>query len=394
MRTLDRMTERPCVEPEVSELREALDAGDLAIALQPLVNVRSGEIVRFEALARWTHPTRGAIPPAVFIPVAEASGLITPLTLAVLLQSARHLQGWRTLLPQAKVDVNVSMSSLHDPAFPELVADFLGSLGLEPSWFGFEITESMFMYEPERTKHAIEAIRNLGCRVSIDDFGCGYSSLGHLATLPVNAVKIDRQFVTPMVTDHRREAIVRATMSLGHDLGFEVVAEGVEDAETLELLRALGCDLAQGYGIARPMAPDAVPGWLGSWTPVAAKVAPDGRRPVLVVDDEPAIVAVICDILEQHGFRVTTAANGAEALLSVEAELPYVVLLDMNMPLLDGRGFMDALRERGLDVPIVVMTAGPSAERWAKDLGANGFLRKPFDISSVIDVTSRFAIAN
>jgi len=388
------MTEPPCVAPEAFELHEALDAGDLTIAVQPLVNVRSGEIVRFEALARWTHPSRGAIPPAVFIPVAESSGLITPLTLAVLLQSARHLKGWRKLLPGAQVDVNVSMSSLHDPGFPEFVADFVGSLGLEPSWFGFEITESTFMYEPDRTKHAIEAIRNLGCRVSIDDFGCGYSSLGHLATLPVNAVKIDRQFVTPMATDHRREAIVRATVSLGHDLGFEVVAEGVEDAETLELLRALGCDLAQGYGIARPMAPDAVPGLLGTWTPTAAKVAPDCRRPVLVVDDEPAIVTLICDILEQHGFRVTTAANGVEALRSAEAELPYVVLLDMNMPLLDGQGFMDAVRERGWDLPIVVMTAGPSAERWAKDLGANGFLRKPFDISSVIDVTSRFAIAN
>jgi CheY-like chemotaxis protein len=197
-----------------------------------------------------------------------------------------------------------------------------------------------------------------------------------------------------MSTDHRREAIVRATIGLGHDLGFEVVAEGVEDAETLELLRALGCDLAQGYGIARPMAPDAVPGWIGSWTKAVEKIPPDGRRPVLVVDDEPAIVTVIRDILEQHGFRVTTAANGAEALRSVEAELPYVVLLDMNMPLLDGQGFMSAVRERGLDLPIVVMTAGPSAERWAKDLGANAFLRKPFDMSSVIDVTSRFAIAN
>ena len=388
------MTERPCVAPEVAELHEALDSGDLTIALQPLVNVRSGEIHRFEALARWTHPSRGAIPPAIFIPVAEASGLITPLTLAVLLQSARQLKRWRKVLPGARVDVNVSMSSLHDPDFPELVADFLGSLGLEPGWFGFEITESMFMYEPERTMRAIEAVRNLGCRVSIDDFGCGYSSLGHLATLPVNAVKIDRQFVTPMSTDHRREAIVRATIALGHDLGFEVVAEGVEDAETLELLRALGCDLAQGYGIARPMTPDAVPAWIGSWTKTVDQPAPDGRRPVLVVDDEPAILAVICDILEQRGFRVRTAANGAEALLSVEAELPYVVLLDMNMPLLDGQGFMDAVRERGLDLPIIVMTSGPSAERWAKDLGANGFLRKPFDISSVIDVTSRFAIAN
>src|SRR2546430_14203844 len=110
--------------------------------------------------------------------------------------------------------------------------------------------------------------------VSIDDYGTGYSTHGYLANLPVNAVKIDRQFVTPMSTDHRREAIVRATIALGHDLGLEVVAEGVEDAETLEMLRALGCDLAQGYGIARPMDPDAVPAWIGSWTKTAEKIPP------------------------------------------------------------------------------------------------------------------------
>ncbi|HTJ61964.1 MAG TPA: EAL domain-containing protein [Candidatus Saccharimonadales bacterium] len=380
-------------EPDEQELRDAIDAGDITIALQPLVNVRSGEIVRLEALARWSHPTRGAIPPATFIPIAEHAGSITRLTSAVLMQTARYLTCWRTLLPQAQVDVNVSMVSLHDPMFPDLIAEFLGSLGLEPSWFGFEVTESTFMYWPERTAKAIAALRSLGCRVSIDDFGSGYSSLGHLATLPVNAVKIDRQFVTPMTADHRREAIVRATIALGHDLGFEVVAEGVEDAATMELLRALGCDLAQGFHIARPMAPDALPGWIRSWTPNAPAAPPDGRRPVLVVDDEPAIVEVIGDILTRGGFRVVTAGNGAEALRSIEAELPYVVLVDMQMPILDGAGFIDVVHERGLDLPIILMTAGPGAERWATALGASGFLRKPFDVSSVLDVTTRFAIA-
>jgi CheY-like chemotaxis protein len=280
---------------------------------------------------------------------------------------------------------------------------------LEPSWFGLEITESTFMHDPDRTTRAVEALRSLGCRISIDDFGSGYSSLGHLATLPVNAVKIDRQFVVAMFKDYRREAIVRATIGLGHDLGFEVVAEGVEDRETWELRAALGCDLAQGYHIARPMAPDAVPAWIRAWaanidlghrseveevTVIAGDQSPDAgsRRPVLVVDDEPAIRELIVDILGQHGFRVATAANGEEALRSIEAILPSVVLLDMYMPLLDGRGVVDAVRRRGLDLPIVVMTAGPSAERWAKALQADGYLRKPFDIASVIDVASRFAV--
>jgi CheY-like chemotaxis protein len=239
--------------------------------------------------------------------------------------------------------------------------------------------------------------------VSIDDFGTGYSSLGYLATLPVNAVKIDRQFVIPMTTDHRREAIVRATIALAHDLGFEVVAEGVEDGETWDLLVALGCDVAQGFHIAHPMAPADVPGWLDRWASgsdfaltarpatVRARARGTHSRHVLVADDEPAIVEMIRDILEDYGFRVVTAANGSEALRLVMEAQPEVVLLDMNMPVLDGEGFVNAIRERGLRIPIVIMTAGSSAKRWAAQLGADAYLSKPFELASLIDVTNRFA---
>jgi CheY-like chemotaxis protein len=222
----------------------------------------------------------------------------------------------------------------------------------------------------------------------------------------VNAVKIDRQFVIPMTTDHRREAIVRATIALAHDLGFEVVAEGVEDRETWDLLVALGCDVAQGFHIARAMPPADAPGWLDEWasgtdfarmlteyaTPRAsARASARHTRHVLVADDEPAIVEMIRDILEEYGFRVVTAANGSEALrLVMEAE-PEVVLLDMNMPVLDGEGFVNAIRERGLRIPIVIMTAGSSAKRWAAQLGADAYLSKPFELANLIDVTNRFA---
>jgi CheY-like chemotaxis protein len=210
-----------------------------------------------------------------------------------------------------------------------------------------------------------------------------------------------------MTRDHRRLAIVRATIALGHDLGFEVVAEGIEDRETWELLGALGCDLGQGFHVARPMPPAEVAGWLGTWDVAVAATRPSqpaGRRGarlphfsgrhVLVADDEPAIVEMIRDILEEYGFRVVTAANGAEALRLVEEAEPDVVLLDMNMPLLDGSGFVAAVRERGLDIPIVIMTAGSSAKRWAAQLGADAYLSKPFDLSNLIDVTRRFAVAS
>jgi EAL domain-containing protein (putative c-di-GMP-specific phosphodiesterase class I) len=397
MPTLDRT-----LSPE--DLEQALADGDIQIALQPLVNLRTGDVVRLEALARWQHPVRGQIAPATFVPLAERSGEATALAFQVLRLSATHLGEWRERIPGLRVAVNISVHTMQDPTFAGRLAAFLARNGTSADAFELEITESTFMREPDRALDVVEELRRLGFVLSIDDFGTGYSSLGYLANLPVNAVKIDRQFVIPMTSDRRREAIVRATIALGHDLGFEVVAEGVEDRETWELLGALGCDLAQGYHIARPMPAADVSAWLDRWDPATAAVRRaattavsrkghplDPIRHVLVADDEPAIVEMIRDILEEYGFRVVTAANGSEALRLVEEAEPEVVLLDMNMPVLDGEGFVAAVRERGLRIPIVIMTAGSSAKRWATELGADAYLSKPFELASLIDVTSRFA---
>ncbi|HEU5288354.1 MAG TPA: EAL domain-containing protein, partial [Candidatus Limnocylindria bacterium] len=244
-------------------------------------------------------------------------------------------------------------------------------------------------------------LREVGMRIEVDDFGTGYSSLGRLVDLPIDALKVDRRFVSAMTRDHRSEAIVRACIALAHDLGLEVVAEGVEDRETWELLRDLGCDTAQGYYIGAAMPLDDLGRWLGAWQRrVPAAVAkrergtPIAGRQVLVVDDEPAIVAMIRDVLEDAGFEVVTAANGVEALRAVERGEPAVVLLDMQMPILDGAGFARLLRERGMRVPIVVMTAGSSAERWARELPADAHLAKPFDIEGLLGVARRYAGAN
>jgi EAL domain-containing protein (putative c-di-GMP-specific phosphodiesterase class I)/CheY-like chemotaxis protein len=388
-----------------ADFARALHTGDLSIALQPLVNLRSGEVVRLEALARWHDPVRGQIAPATFVPLAEQSGEATALAFEVLRQASGLIPAWRRQVPDLRVAVNICVQTLQDPQFVGRLAAFLERDGAAADWFELEITESTFMRESERALTTVEEARRLGCIVAIDDFGTGYSSLGYLASLPVNAVKIDREFVIPMTTDHRRLAIVRATIALGHDLGFEVVAEGVEDRETWELLGALGCDIAQGYHIARPMPPADVLGWLDAWDPIIAaigrrKIDPMRRpsafsrsspRHVLVADDEPAIVEMIRAILEDAGFRVVTAANGSEALRLVEQAEPEVVLLDMNMPVLDGEGFIAAVRERGLGVPIVVMTAGSSAQRWAAQLGADAYLSKPFELASLVGVTNRFA---
>ncbi|HEY8829509.1 MAG TPA: EAL domain-containing protein, partial [Candidatus Limnocylindria bacterium] len=261
----------PAIRSLVPEdFERALARGEIGIALQPLVNIRSGRVVRLEALARWQDPVRGQIAPASFIPLAESCGQVTALAFQILGQASRSLPEWRVHAPGLRVAVNISMQTMQDPLFADRLAAFLVRNDARAEWFELEITESTFMHEPERTLETVEHVRRLGFVVSIDDFGTGYSSLGYLAALPVNAVKIDRQFVTPMTTDHRREAIVRATIALGHDLGFEVVAEGVEDREVYELLGALGCDVAQGFHIARPMPLADVSGWLQEWDPAIA----------------------------------------------------------------------------------------------------------------------------
>ena len=387
---------------EAMDLRGALDRGELAVALQPLVELRSGKLARLEALCRWMHPTLGSVGPTRFIPVAEANRLITPLTLAVVRLAANGLAA-AALAQPPRINLNVSLVSLLDPAFPDQLLAALAECQWPPSALGIEITESMLMRQPTATARALGQLRDLGMRVEIDDFGTGYSSLGRLIDLPIDAVKIDRRFVGTMREDHRSEVIVKAIIALAHDLGLEVVAEGIEDREAWDLLVALGCDTGQGYFIGVPMGAAALRGWLGSWDARRAALvthpqpAPGQRAPtgaVLVVDDEPAIAAMIRDALEDHGFRVITAANGIEALRVLDRNVPAVVLLDMQMPLLDGPGFARALRERGLNVPVIVMTAGSSAARWAKELTADAYLSKPFDIDGLVEVAGRFAHRN
>jgi EAL domain-containing protein (putative c-di-GMP-specific phosphodiesterase class I)/CheY-like chemotaxis protein len=389
----------PSLQPD--DLRDALACNEIEVAFQPLVGLRYGEVRSLEALARWEHPTHGAVAPAIFVPLAEQSGQSTRLSFAVLRHVARELPSWRAQAPEIRAAVNVSLETMCDPAFPGQLETFLAATGCAGDWFELELTESAFSRDPVGTKHAVAAVRTLGFRVAICNFGRGYSSLGQLATLPLSAVKIDPQFVRSMSADHRREAVVRATIALAHDLGFEVVAESVDDRDTGELLAALGCDVVQGAYVAQPMPAADVAGWLTAWSAGRAEIGeqlvpdPTGTaagtavRRILVVDDELAIAEMIRDILTERGFQVLVAANGAEALRVVEQTAIDVVLLDMNMPVLDGAGFVAAIRERGLRIPIVVMTAGPSAQRWAKELQADGYLSKPFDIDHLVDVTTR-----
>jgi diguanylate cyclase (GGDEF)-like protein len=249
----------------LTDLRDAIAAGDLRVHFQPKVRLADGEVTGAEALVRWQHPRRGQLPPDEFIPVAEHSGLITPLTFAVLRQALDACAGWRRSGRAMSVAVNISPRSLLEPTFVDEVARALAVVEVPAAALTLEITESSLMADPDRAVAAMHRLRDLGVRLSIDDLGTGYSSLAYLQRLPAHEIKVDKSFVRPGSEDLESLAIVGAVVDLGHRLGREVVAEGVEDAPTWERLRRLGCDTAQGYWISRPLPATDFADWLAAW---------------------------------------------------------------------------------------------------------------------------------
>jgi diguanylate cyclase (GGDEF)-like protein len=240
----------------VGALRAAIEQRELTLVYQPKIELASGRMVGAEALVRWHHSEHGFIPPDEFIPIAESTALIQPLGQFVLetaLDQARH---WHQAGRSLHVAVNLSVRNLLEPTLVDRVAELVRRSGINPGGLTLEITESGVMTDPEAAIALLWGLRRIGVRLSIDDFGTGYSSLAYLKRLPVDEVKLDKSFVLNMTADTDDAAIVRSTIELAHNLGLQLVAEGVEDQETLELLAALGCDLVQGYHLARPMPAD------------------------------------------------------------------------------------------------------------------------------------------
>jgi EAL domain-containing protein (putative c-di-GMP-specific phosphodiesterase class I) len=236
----------------VGDLRKAIHNNGLSLVYQPKVSCATGETVGMEALARWNHPVHGPLPPEEFIRVAENTGLIQPLSLWVLRTALGQARRWRDQGWHLPVAVNLSVHNLKDRRLPTVLSDLLNEWDLPPDLLTLEVTESVLMDSPERTLEVMEALARLGVRLSIDDFGTGYSSLSYLKRLPAREVKIDRGFVMNMDGDQDDPVIVRAIIDLAHNLGLEVVAEGVERAALWHQLVALGCDSGQGYLFSPP----------------------------------------------------------------------------------------------------------------------------------------------
>lgn len=245
----------------VAELGAAIAGNDLVLHYQPKTDVASGRVTSLEALVRWRHPTHGLLYPDAFIPAAEQTELIEDLTLWSLRTAARALP---ELDPSGTVTVgvNVSARSLVRPDFATDVLEIVNQTGVEPGRVILEITETALMADPPRAARTLTRLHETGVRISIDDFGAGQTSLGYLATLPINELKIDKAFVLSMLVDERNAAIVRSVIELGHSLGLHVTAEGVETDAIMERLREFRCDTAQGYLFSQPIPQQEVPGRL------------------------------------------------------------------------------------------------------------------------------------
>jgi diguanylate cyclase (GGDEF)-like protein/PAS domain S-box-containing protein len=265
-----RAVERQFIE---ESLRRAVKRSEFALHYQPIIDVTTGEITGAEALIRWTHPTRGLVPPLQFIPVAEECGLIVPIGNWVLREACRQARAWVDAgLSAMTMAVNVSAVEFRHEAFLEGLFAILDETGLDPRLLVVELTESVLMTHDERPISTLHALRERGIQVAIDDFGTGYSSLSYLKKFPLDALKIDQSFVRQIDTAGDDTAIVTAVIGMAHGLKLRVIAEGVETPEELAFLRAHQCDEAQGYHFSRPVVPEQFARLLGTGVPVAALV--------------------------------------------------------------------------------------------------------------------------
>jgi diguanylate cyclase (GGDEF)-like protein/PAS domain S-box-containing protein len=248
----------------LGQLRRALAAGELVVHYQPKADVRSARILGVEALVRWQHPEHGLLGPGEFVPLAETTGLIRPLTAYVLDAALRQCRAWLDAGRELSVAVNLSTRCLLDLTLPDQITQLLEDTAVAADRLLLEITESAIMTDPTRALEVLNRLHALGVQLAIDDFGTGYSSMAYLKSLPVDELKVDRSFVKHLRDNQNDAVIVRSTVDLGHNLGLRVVAEGVEDEATLKELATLGCDSVQGFHVARPMPAAELVAWLAA----------------------------------------------------------------------------------------------------------------------------------
>ncbi len=375
----------------MGQLRGAIERGELVLYYQPKISLQTRTVIGAEALVRWRHPEFGLVQPNEFIGPVEQSGLIQPLTAWALNTALRQCGA------EMSIAVNLSRRNLHDPHIPELVADALRNSRVRPDRLVLEITESAIMADPTRAMEILTRLHQMGVRLSIDDFGTGYSSLAALRKLPVHEIKIDRVFVKNIATDDDDAIIVRSIIDLAYTMGKEMVAEGVEDAATLEQLAAMGCQHAQGFYMSKPLPIEEFKRWISEspWGLKQAHVTM-GKATILVADDDADIVGTLMFRLQQHGYHVLMARDGVEALTMVRQAMPDLVILDVMMPKENGYRVAKMIKEDeksgkyAKKMPVILLTArNLKGDRQREQLfmdfsHADAVVYKPFELDDLI----------
>lgn len=313
-------------------LRRSVERHELRLVYQPQVDLISGQIVGVEALVRWQHPERGLIPPGEFIPLAEESGYVVTLGDWVLRTACRQIKEWATLgLPLRQVAVNVSAIQLSRGHLVESVKEALQETGITPGLLELEITESSVMLDREKSFETLAQLKALGVSLSIDDFGTGYSSLAYLQQLEVNKLKIDIAFVRDMTTNSHNASIIKAVIALGHSLGLEIIAEGVETPGQARQLRALRCDVMQGYLVSKPIPGDDMTRLMSTFRAIDIPVDNQALNTLLLVDDEASVLAALKQLLCNENYQILSATSAEDALALLALHPVGVVLTDQRL---------------------------------------------------------------
>lgn len=365
-------------------LRTSLESSALELHYQPKVDLLTGRVVGVEALARWAHPlTHEQVPPSRFIPIAEESGLIQHLGAWALRQACRQNKAWLDAgLPRVVVAVNVSANQLRQPGLVDTVAEILNDTGLPPALLELELTESALMEDPEQANEVLCRLKALGLRLAIDDFGTGYSSLAYLSQFPVDQLKIDRSFIKQITSDAASEAISTSVIALAHQMGLRVIAEGVETESQLAFLSRHGCDEIQGYYYSAPIPASALAVLLGSGRQLVPTESTDAERTLLVVDDEPAVLAMMTLALDGQGYRVLTARSAREALALMASNAVQVIVTDQRMPEMDGAELLQRVSNRYPDTLRIVLSGYADTEHLHNAVRSGEiykFFTKPWD---------------
>ncbi len=372
-----------------AELRNALEQGELRVYYQPQVDLDTGNIGGLEALVRWQHPERGMISPGEFIPLAEESGLVIPLGDWVLREVCQQIKRWSEAgLTPRQTAVNISAVQLSAGTLVDSVKTILAETGIDPSLLELEITESFVMVDRDQSFKSLTELRALGVRLSIDDFGTGYSSLGYLQQLKVHRLKVDLSFVRDMTTNAGNASIVKAIIALGHSLGLEVVAEGVEEPGQARYLRSMQCDLIQGYLISHPMPVEDTTRFLSSYTPAHVVLESEASSTLLLLDDDLGILSSLKHLLRNENYTILTATSMQEALTLLAEHQVGVIIVDQHMPGMGGTELLARIRTMHPNTVRMVLSASTAVDSVTEAINRGEiyrFLTKPWQETELIE---------